>query len=621
MRLRSNVVNGYSSQAMDSMGGVLTLPLMLVSSNPIDPLEAASKQYVDSKIDNIAGGDITGIFLPARMPPLSGTDVSSSGGGVLTLSDTGVAEGVYTKVQVDAKGRVLSGATLTAADLPNFSWNKITTDKPTTLAGYGITDALSLSGGAFTGPLLLTTTPTLLNHAANKAYVDARVGAVAGSGDFLYKAGDMIEKSFAGSVTGVLRANGSKVSKATYAALYTEIGDKYFVPNLDGASAPWKNQYALNLPGVLSAGATAYNHPFAGFTTNAYFMFATKNKAYFGSSTNLFTIDINSDGTLGATAILNNALSGLSAIGVDGAVCFVTGNKVWVANLALSNESLWYATINADGTIGVFTQHRTASWVTQKTKAIRVKNRMYFIDTGFSSNPGGIGYGYATIDAEEKIGPYNHLGAITGSTSLIGAIDVVVIKNKLVVIASSQNNASSHMITPYYAAINSDGTLGAWSLGPTFSYLLSSTSAYAPRPDLGCLMNTTDGIYLIYNGQKSTAIEGTFDPVHNLVRQQLGVDGAGTPVSWGESEELDIHTNSYTAGRKLTPLFTSSKMYLPMSAAGDQDFKVRYFNYANGINDYSPYYDGTIYGIDLTKFFLPNLTSEERPGKYWYIKT
>lgn len=36
-------------------------------------------------------------------------------------------------------------STLSAGDIPNLSWNKITSDKPTTVAGYGITDAVSTS--------------------------------------------------------------------------------------------------------------------------------------------------------------------------------------------------------------------------------------------------------------------------------------------------------------------------------------------------------------------------------------------------------------------------------------------------------------------------------------------
>ena len=42
---------------------------------------------------------------------------------------------------VDAYGRVTSGTNLSSTDIPNLDWSKITTGKPTTLAGYGITNA------------------------------------------------------------------------------------------------------------------------------------------------------------------------------------------------------------------------------------------------------------------------------------------------------------------------------------------------------------------------------------------------------------------------------------------------------------------------------------------------
>ena len=48
---------------------------------------------------------------------------------------------VYTKVTVDTYGRVTQGGDLLADDIPSLSWNKITSDKPTTLLGYGITNA------------------------------------------------------------------------------------------------------------------------------------------------------------------------------------------------------------------------------------------------------------------------------------------------------------------------------------------------------------------------------------------------------------------------------------------------------------------------------------------------
>lgn len=99
-----------------------------LTSNKYLTQSAADSRYVTSSRKVIAG---TGL----------------SGGGALTsdvtlsLGTSGVVAGTYTKVMVDAYGRVTSGTNLSATDIPNLDWSKITTGKPTTLAGYGITDA------------------------------------------------------------------------------------------------------------------------------------------------------------------------------------------------------------------------------------------------------------------------------------------------------------------------------------------------------------------------------------------------------------------------------------------------------------------------------------------------
>lgn len=96
---------------------------------------AADSRYVTSSRKVIAG---TGL----------------SGGGALTsdvtlsLGTSGVVAGTYTKVMVDAYGRVTSGTNLSSTDIPNLDWSKITTGKPTTLAGYGITDAYTKTEAA-----------------------------------------------------------------------------------------------------------------------------------------------------------------------------------------------------------------------------------------------------------------------------------------------------------------------------------------------------------------------------------------------------------------------------------------------------------------------------------------
>ena len=101
-------------------------------------------------------------------------DVTGSGTGTFaaTLSASGVTAGTYASVTVNAKGRVTAGTTTQA-------WSTITST-PTTLAGYGITDAatsththgnLTNAGaiGSTSGQIVVTTTSGVLTTAATIA--------------------------------------------------------------------------------------------------------------------------------------------------------------------------------------------------------------------------------------------------------------------------------------------------------------------------------------------------------------------------------------------------------------------------------------------------------------------
>ena len=58
-------------------------------------------------------------------------DASLANDGTLTLASTGITPGTYRSINVDIKGRVTAGS------------------NPTTLAGYGITDAMNISHVAY----------------------------------------------------------------------------------------------------------------------------------------------------------------------------------------------------------------------------------------------------------------------------------------------------------------------------------------------------------------------------------------------------------------------------------------------------------------------------------------
>lgn len=70
-------------------------------------------------------------------------DGSANKSITVVLANSGATAGTYTKLTIDAKGRVISATNLSAADIPNLDWSKIASGKPTTLAGYGVTDAVS----------------------------------------------------------------------------------------------------------------------------------------------------------------------------------------------------------------------------------------------------------------------------------------------------------------------------------------------------------------------------------------------------------------------------------------------------------------------------------------------
>lgn len=109
-----------------------TAPLTVTSTTTVTNLNA---DFLDGQhgsyyqnADNLNAGTV----LAARMPAFSGDATSSAGSTSLTLANSGVTAGTYRSVTVDVKGRVTAGT------------------NPTTLAGYGITDALDTSATAQT---------------------------------------------------------------------------------------------------------------------------------------------------------------------------------------------------------------------------------------------------------------------------------------------------------------------------------------------------------------------------------------------------------------------------------------------------------------------------------------
>jgi hypothetical protein len=157
-RDRNNDAVTYNLLTLDKVTGNIgmmgNLTALAISGSTITSAGSATVGGSMAVTGPITASNLSGSNTGDQTIILTG-DVTGSGTGsfAATLANSGVTAGDYTTVTVDAKGRVTTGATTQA-------WSTITST-PTTLAGYGITDA-ALNNGIFTGNVALTTAGTSL---------------------------------------------------------------------------------------------------------------------------------------------------------------------------------------------------------------------------------------------------------------------------------------------------------------------------------------------------------------------------------------------------------------------------------------------------------------------------
>jgi phage-related tail fiber protein len=131
------------------VGGSVNKTFILSSTSPrtwtelVNPLGGVTSLNGQTGNVNLTLSNINGILDTSALPMFTGDVTSLEGSNVLTLATTGAA-GTYYKVTTDTKGRVTAGvAALVSSDIPPLSWSKVVYGRPTTLSGYGITNAIT----------------------------------------------------------------------------------------------------------------------------------------------------------------------------------------------------------------------------------------------------------------------------------------------------------------------------------------------------------------------------------------------------------------------------------------------------------------------------------------------
>ena len=212
----------------------------------------------------------------------------------------------------------------------------------------------------------------------------------------------------------------------------------------------------------------------------------------------------------------------------------VTNSRVYlIGGLSGSTytSNVYTAPINSDGTLGTWTTGTSLPSTHYGCNTLVTKNRVYLLGGYDGSN-------YSSIVHTAPINADGTLGTWTTGTSLPGALGLsgVVVTNDRVYLLGGYNN-SAYVSTVYTAPINTDGTLGTWTIGTNIPLAMTSR-----------VITTKNRVYLL----GGYSINLTY--YANVYTAPINADG--TLGTWTASNSLP---GPLAYGQ---PITTNSRVYL-----------------------------------------------------------
>lgn len=442
--------------------------------------------------------------------------------------------------------------------------------------------------------LRVTSTPSNPQDVANKAYVDK----VAITDKYL--AGDILIRPTSTTPTGFLKCNGSELDKIMYSALYAAIGDTHDIYSVPGAGTPWRNQYGINT--VLNApltdwvGGNSLNVSNMGFlmavTKNRVYIFGRNNNAT--SSTNaVYTATIAADGTISTWTTSSVTLP----TGITRAQIFTYLGKIYIVggNNSSDQANAWRCNINADGTITSFTAMTALPFTVAGHQCAPIQNKV-FLCGGYQNGTISNAVYCALIDSNGNFGTWYNSATNPALIDLPYAVtgNTMTLVNRRGYLIGGLIDGTTATNNVYYSEFDDAGNMSQWKMS-------------APLPETfynGSVIVSTDKIYVL-----GGVMSGAYS--NKVYFADIRADGSlGT---WSSGGTLP---DTIASGRTA---LTYGKIYIMGGFKGGATalLNTYFINLPGGLNDYSPYYNGTYNITPPDKFRIPQYTSVE--NKYYFF--
>ncbi len=226
--------------------------------------------------------------------------------------------------------------------------------------------------------------------------------------------------------------------------------------------------------GVTALPSTLLYHAVAGFGDYIYLVGGAPGGS--GTTTTVKYAAVAADGTLGSwtnTAALQSGIVEHGAVSSNGYM-YVAGGGTTASNFATATTTVKYSAIAADGTLGAWSNTTALTSPIMEHEIVVYGGRIYSMGGLVASNTGTTTVKYASISADGTVGSWSDTTALSAALYEFEADEY----NGYIYVTGGEV-AGSAVSTVYYAKIQNDGTLSAWTTGTALSTNLNDHSAVA----------------------------------------------------------------------------------------------------------------------------------------------